>query len=264
MIDKFADVYVAISPYQYAANNPIKIIDQGGKLLKDKEGNIIATSTGNYVSRTVDGIKGAGEGLYSADIKYEVITIYTDAGRPINALKEMSRNVYVYDRKNDVRLGQVDPSNVGTDCNCHGLSLAGGNIVIEDISENSDAINAILNDDGYVSSTFADASLVTAHDKKGRGGIVHSVLKNSLFDFSADHGEGLATLNVGYPIAMAGSLGLNKSFYKRNSTDKKVDTKSGAVSKGVRTVSKDEIKTIMEKNGLNTVQELIDTIFYGR
>lgn len=174
----------------------------------------------------------------------------------------MSREVYAYEKGE--RSERVNSSNIGSDCNCHGLSLAGGNIVIEDISENSDAINAILNDDGYVSSTFADASLVMAHDKKGRGGIVHSVLKNSLFDFSADHGEGLATMNVGYPIAMGGSLGMNKSFYKRNSSDKQVDTKSGTASKGVRTVSKDEIKTIMEKNGFNTVQELIDTIWYGR
>ncbi|WET69738.1 hypothetical protein [Sphingobacterium sp.] len=45
--------------------------------------------------------------------------------------------------------------------------------MIEDISENSDVINAILNDDGYVSSIFADVSLVTAHDKKGRGGLVN-------------------------------------------------------------------------------------------
>ena len=57
--DKFAEVYVALTPYQYAANNPIKIIDVAGHLLQDKDVNIIATSTGNTYSRssttTVDG-----------------------------------------------------------------------------------------------------------------------------------------------------------------------------------------------------------------
>ncbi|WP_313189653.1 hypothetical protein [Sphingobacterium sp.] len=75
--------------------------------------------------------------------------IYTDVGRPINALREISREVYEDNSKDGIRSGKVDPSLLGTDCNCHALSLVGGNIVIEDGSENADAINAILNDDGY-------------------------------------------------------------------------------------------------------------------
>src|SRR6201996_7122370 len=45
--DKYREVYAALTPYQYAGNNPIKLIDEGGYLLKDKEGNIIATSNAN-------------------------------------------------------------------------------------------------------------------------------------------------------------------------------------------------------------------------
>lgn len=264
MVDKFADVYVSISPYQYAANNPIKIIDQGGTLLKDKNGNIIATSTGSYVSRTVNGIKGSGGNSYSADIKYEVITIYTDAGRPINALKEMSREVYAYDRKNDVRLGQVSPSSVGTDCNCHGLSLAGGNIVIEDISKNSSAINAIIADDGYRNSSEEDASLILAYDTNvGVGGITHSVLKNNGL-YSADHGEGLPDFNVGFTQAMAADIDSRKSYHKRERADNMVNTSRGKVSNGVRTVTKKDIDKIRNENKMLTTQKLIDTIFYER
>jgi len=259
VVDKYADVYVSISPYQYAANNPIKIIDQGGKLLKDKEGNKIATSTGSYISRRIDGIKGTG-GMYSADVQYEVITIYTDAGRPINALKEMSQEVYLYNIDQDTRLGRTDPSNIGAECNCHGLSFGGGLIIIEDVSENSIAINFILADDGYRNSSEEDASLILAYDNKFKiGGITHSVLKNNGL-YSADHGEGLPDFDVGFAQAMGGDINSRKSYHKRLRGDNKIDRTRGKVSNGIRKLSKKDIDKIRKENNISTLQELIDTI----
>lgn len=144
------------------------------------------------------------------------------------------------------------------------LSLAGGNIIIEDISDDSEAINAILNDDGYKSSSFTDATLIMAHDKKGQGGISHSIIKNGIFDFSADHGEGIPTLNVGYSKAMAGSLGYRKTYYKRNQSDKIIDTNAGKVKGGVRKLNKEESQEFLEKAGFTKLQELINTIYYER
>lgn len=83
---------------------------------------------------------------------------------------------------------------VGTECNCHGLSFAGGNIIIEDISENTDAINTILNDDSYWSSDPIFASLIIVKDEFGNIG--HSVLQHRPGKFSVDHGYGLPTINV--------------------------------------------------------------------
>lgn len=162
----------------------------------------------------------------------------------------------------DEWLGKVDPSSVGTDCNCHGLSLAGGNIIIEDISENADAITAILNDDGYIVSDYSNASLIVVIDDDNRP--VHSVLKYSVSNFSADHGEGLPTLNVNYETAMAGSIIMNNLYFRRKSKDKKINTKSGQTSKGIRTMNNQEIKKIIEDTGLESTQELIDSIYYSR
>src|SRR6187399_598833 len=80
--DKFAEVYVALTPYQYAANNPIEIIDEAGHLLKDKDGNIIATSTGNTYSRNeaiqkIDGVE------YRTTSTYNEVVVYTDKGTPV-------------------------------------------------------------------------------------------------------------------------------------------------------------------------------------
>jgi RHS repeat-associated protein len=36
-VEKFAEVYMVLNPYNYAANNPINIIDEAGHLLKDRD-----------------------------------------------------------------------------------------------------------------------------------------------------------------------------------------------------------------------------------
>jgi len=85
--DKFSNIYISLSPYQYVANSPVKLIDEAGHLLKDKDGKIIATSTGNYVHRDdytkVNGVQ------YNYKSTVEVVTIYTDKGTPINALRKL-------------------------------------------------------------------------------------------------------------------------------------------------------------------------------
>ena len=93
--DKFADVYLALTPYQYAANNPIKNIDEGGHLLRDKDGNIIATSTGN--AKVIDVTYRNGQSQLT--VKLQEITIYTDAGTPVQAYRAIK--AYVAEKSGD-------------------------------------------------------------------------------------------------------------------------------------------------------------------
>ena len=118
--DKFAEVYVALTPYQYAANNPIKIIDEAGHLLKDKDGNLIATSTGQTYSRTTE-TKIDGN-TYSVTESFKEVVVYTDQGTPVRALQMVSQ--YVEQQNADGSFSPTTNSPVDASQNCHGTTFA--------------------------------------------------------------------------------------------------------------------------------------------
>lgn len=265
--DKFSDVYIALTPYQYAANNPVKIIDVAGHLLRDKDGNLIATSTGNFISRERT-LKGSDGNEYYATLKYEVITIYTDAGTPVNALRQVSQEVekinYDADGVYQSSTPVSDPP-IGTDCNCHGYLFADGNIIIEDGTEGYQVINTILNEDGYVTGVDeneAGGFIITDKDDKS---IYHSGKKNADGTYSADHGEKEPTENVSLKEAQgtSGEASFTKTtFIKRTKSDKQVKTKQGKVQNGIRTVTKKQARELRKKNRLNTGEKPLDGINY--
>jgi RHS repeat-associated protein len=132
--DKFAEVYVSLTPYQYAANNPTKIIDEAGHLLKDKDGNLIATSTGQTYSRstttTVDG------NTYQTTSTYNEVVVYTDAGTPVRALQQVA--TYIAQVNEDGSTTPVSNAPVDGSQNCHGTTFADGKLVIVDQSNNNE------------------------------------------------------------------------------------------------------------------------------
>ncbi len=143
--DKFSEVYVGLTPYQYAANNPIKIIDEAGHVLRDAKGNIIATSNG---TTTMSESFEAGLGGKRVSITYtlEDITIYTDKGTPIHA----QRAVEAYITEVDERGNTMAPTTTrpasqfsGLNSNCFGYALANGNIWIND----GESIKQLLEDE---------------------------------------------------------------------------------------------------------------------
>jgi|GEM_PF-2289879 len=132
--DKFTDVYVALTPYHYAANNPIKIVDEAGQILHDTKGNIIATSNGTTsTSSSFEGSMGGKR--VSITYKSEDITIYTDKGTPIHAQRAVEAYVTELNEDGTAKGPAVTkPASQfsGLNSNCYGYALAGGNVWIRD------------------------------------------------------------------------------------------------------------------------------------
>jgi RHS repeat-associated protein len=143
--DKFSEVYVALNPYQYAANNPIKIVDQAGHVLKDTKGNIIATSNGTTTMS--EPLKaGINNKVVSIIYKLEDITIYTDKGTPIHAQRAVEAYVTELDDDgNAIGPAVSKPASQfkGLNSNCFGYALAGGNVFITD----GESIKQLIDDE---------------------------------------------------------------------------------------------------------------------
>jgi RHS repeat-associated protein len=248
--DKFAEVYVALTPYQYAANNPIKIIDEAGHLLKDKDGNIIATSTGKTYSRsssvTVDGNK------YQTTSTYKEVVVYTDQGTPVRALQQVAS--YVEQVNADGSTTKVNNAPVDCSQNCHGNTFADGKLVIVDQSNNNESVNVILKEDGYVKVETPEAADIFV--QQGGSDIVHTGKVNKDGSVTSDHGDEKPQKTTIQGEKDRQDPDVKMTGYKRNGTDKQVSTKAGKVSNGVRTVSQQQATDIRKKNGLKTTNKV--------
>ncbi len=114
--DKYSEVYSAVSPYHFGLNNPINFTDKNGDFIVDSKGKIIASSTGRSEKLTMD----ASDGRPGFTAEYEVYTIYTNAGTPVEAWKLKSQT-FIDDQ------GKVisdSPWDLTT--NCYGYALTSG------------------------------------------------------------------------------------------------------------------------------------------
>ena len=251
--DKFAEVYVALTPYHYAANNPVKIVDEAGHLLRDgtKQNNIIATSTGNIYTRTSD-VTGTDGNTYRVNGTFKEVVVYTDKGTPITALQMVSQ--YVQQQSTDAQGNTIytpatnAPINVDGSQNCHGNTFADGKLVIIASEGN---INTILKEDGYTSKgvTMENADAFTM----SYGFPYHSgKVKNREFNSDHDLEKPQSTTmekekeHTGYQPDGTTTL------YDRKGTDKQVSTKVGKAANGIRTMTQQQATDLRKKNGLNT------------
>jgi RHS repeat-associated protein len=247
--DKFAEVYVALTPYQYAANNPIKIIDEAGHLLKDKDGNLIATSTGQTYSRsstvTVEGT------TYQTNTIYKEVVVYTDAGTPVRALQQVAS--YVEQVNADGSTTKVNDAPIDASQNCHGTTFAEGKLVIVDQSNGNESVNVILKEDGYVKIETPEAADIFV--QQGGGDIVHSGKINKDGSVTSDHDQEKPQTTTMKSEKNRQDSDVKTTGYKRNGKDKQVTTTAGKISKGVRTVSQKEATDLRRKNGLKTTNQ---------
>lgn len=247
--DKFAEVYVALTPYQYAANNPIKNIDEAGHLLKDKDGNIIATSTGNVYSRssstTVDGT------TYQTNSTYKEVVVYTDQGTPVRALQQVAS--YVEQVNADGSTTKVNNAPVDCSQNCHGTTFADGKLVIVDQSNNNETVNVILKEDGYVKIDNPEAANIFV--QQGGSDIIHTGKVNKDGTVTSDHDQEKPQTTTMQKEKDRQDSDVKTTGYKRTGTDKQVSTKAGKASNGVRTVTQQQATDIRKKNGLKTTNK---------
>jgi RHS repeat-associated protein len=247
--DKFSEVYVALTPYHYAANNPIKIVDAGGHLLKDKDGNIIATSTGEMYTRSQDySVDGKS---YHVEATYNEVVVYTDQGTPIKALQLINQDVK--QNNDDGSMATVVNSPFDASQNCHGTTFADAKLVIVDGSAKNESVETILTEDGY-SNNNVNIDNADIFVMRFGGDDFHSGKINDDGSVTSDHDLGkpqTTTLNDEINAASTPD-GTSTTLYQKASDDKVIDTNLGTTMGGVRLISADEADFIRKSNGLKT------------
>ena len=251
--DKFAEVYVALTPYQYAANNPIKNIDEAGHLLKDKDGNIIATSNGMAPSITRSVTMGDGS-KQSIKIDMESVTIYTDAGTPVQALRAVKS--YVAEIGVDGTVGEYKEDKMYRNfrSNCHGYALADGNLWVG-TEDGQSSLRTILADE-FSEAANGSLSIIEWTESDGEQVIVHTGMPNADGTYNQKDDIGKANPNASRSDftqdgertnTQGGQRQINEKSYNPKSATNKTNqsTFKNQAVKGVRITDPDEIKKIL-------------------
>ncbi len=245
--DPMADKYQNFTPYNYVANNPIKYLDPDGKIIRDKDGNIVVTTTGQQVTvptmQSTD-LTQNSNGTQSAsfiDRTYEIVTIFADNGTPIEAMRlvSASQTDAVFDQNGKLISStsvNIDPTKNDCNADCHGYTFADNKLWIND-----DQVETILNNDNYkrnVKEINADIVIF-----KNAGDVVHSGRRNK--DGTYNNNAGILVTENNKTLGEA-SRGLtdvsnknNVEFDKKKSPDRVLKANLGTVDKktGIRTIT---------------------------
>lgn len=257
--DKFAEVYVTLTPYQYAANNPVKIIDEAGHLLKDKEGNIIATSTGqtHSITKNLDG------GRYRLNATFNEVVVYTDKGTPVRALQMVSQYVEQQtgtDANGNATYAVAKNAPIDASQNCHGTTFADAKLVIVD--GGNESVQTILKEDGYVTGAGVTEQSADAFVMSFGGEDYHSGKLNGDGTVTSDHGyaKPKTTSLEAEKNAPSTTYNTKTTLYERKGKDKVVNTKAGKVTNGVRHVTQQDATSIRMAAGLKTTNKVVGTL----
>lgn len=256
--DPMADKYQDLTPYNYVASNPIKYLDPDGKIIRDKDGNIVITTTGEQINVPPMKIsetrnqKGQITQRSSIDRVYEIVSMFADNGTPIQAMRLVSASQIdeVYDSKGYLVKATNSPiDNSQFDCaaDCHGYTFAGNKLWVND-----DQVNLILENDNVYECGLPESLADLVVFKKSNE-VVHSGRKNR--DGSYNNNAGILTTEYNVTLGQA-SRGLtdvtdknNTEFVRRRNPDRILDTKLGSVDdNGMRTITKpEEIRKFLQQ-----------------
>jgi RHS repeat-associated protein len=175
--DPLRQLYAALSPYHFGANDPVNIMDADGNILRDKDGNIIATDNGKTTERTLRTVSGV-----SYVVKYKEITIYTDKGKPVQAqiatdfvarttVKGKTTETKISAVELRTQLGKSNATSESVKSNCHGYVFADNNILIGDgrkkILDDEYKFIGVVNDDKPNAALEAKADVVVIYGVSG-------------------------------------------------------------------------------------------------
>ena len=153
-IDKYENI--GWSPYNFAVNNPIQYIDEGGNIQRDPKGNIIFTlinrsaiSRTNFTSIYIKELAGKSTAFVQVQQGY----IWTNSGNPVLVYKILSvtiqENVSVGDGTSNTKTIYTtydinDPKAAAYKTNCFGRTLTDGQYFIPDFPKENVGAQVIL------------------------------------------------------------------------------------------------------------------------
>jgi RHS repeat-associated protein len=163
--------------YRYCHNDPVNKIDPTGLLERNKEtGQLRAAVTGNSMEH--------------GGVKYNEVTLRTNAGNPVSAWKAEKSAPDNVERATDSK------------SNCHGNTFTRGEYWIE-----PDQTLQIVQDDGWQPATGAQESGIGIFINESSGEATHSVTitgVDSSGSMIVNSKQGISPVQVGIPLSEAG------------------------------------------------------------
>ncbi|MBP5710502.1 MAG: hypothetical protein J6W84_05950 [Bacteroidales bacterium] len=197
-VDPMVDKYPNLSPYTYCAGNPVRLVDEDGNIVRDKNGNIVYSSTGE--KKTFRHPSGTYATL-------EVGYVFANDGTPIQVLNNTAGE------------------NEGWTTNCHGTAFADGQYWL-----NNDQVPALLHGDGYQKLTIEEAQtgdILLYHGNSYKGDIEHSmtiVKTDRTLEGTEVYGQGGLEINNHIDRALQGWQNpKNNTIVRKNNPDRVVN-----------------------------------------
>ncbi|WP_291725417.1 hypothetical protein [Bernardetia sp.] len=256
-VDPLAKKYPDISPYAFVANSPLQYTDPDGRIIVDKDGNIVVTATGeshtaNASSELVTKLDGKTS-YYEVEYDYDVVTIYANDGRPISAnlvtavrLITMTVDDKTGKYKKTIKAGTTN--DIDCETNCHGLTFTNERLRIS----NPDVNDILAGDNHEIVDNEVDADAIIFSDFDGDTN--HSANRNEDGTYDANDGDAISFYNI--PLSEARGLSdPRKDIFIKKSPNRAFHTDRGNVSdRGIRLIEgKRQIRKFEEnlQNELN-------------
>jgi hypothetical protein len=265
-VDALAEGYKPFTSYSFALNNPVKLTDKDGNIVRDQNGNVVFTASSTPPVSTGDRIVDAksnpdGTMTYTViNTTYQEGNIYADNGTAVSAyqfVEGSAKNITVNSSGEPISIKSIDINSLPLDCvsDCHGLTFADNKLWIDNTE-----VNTILDNDDYQDTGIEHLAGIVIFSKGGA--VVHSAIRNP--DGTYDNNAGISTTERGKTLSEAArgmtdvskianiSLGVkgNVQFYFKRSNARIIDTQLGTVKNGVRKITdEEEIKKFLQQLG---------------